>query len=126
MSEKRNAEQVSEAILKAVLRKDPNEQVIGDVTAWEIVQLIAGNFTSCPACGAEPWTNLDCRVCDAMGIVESEPRVDPVAAERLRCAQICADHAASMKAAADKYPGGTSACFVEEALELERRMRQQR
>ena len=66
MSNKRNAEQVSEAILKAVLRKDINEQVIGDVTARELVQLIVGNFTSCPACGAEPWVNLDCRVCYIM------------------------------------------------------------
>ena len=50
---------------------------------------------------------------------------DIIAAERLRCAQICADHAATMRAAADKYPAGMAACFVEEALELERRIRGQ-
>lgn len=48
---KRNAEQVSEAILKAVLRKSIDEQVIGDVSAQELVGLVANNFSSCPACG---------------------------------------------------------------------------
>ena len=85
----RNAEQVSEAILKAVLRKSIDEQVIGDVSAQELVGLVANNFSSCPACGAEPWTNIDCRVCDLMGLFGSEPRVDPIAAERERCARIC-------------------------------------
>lgn len=78
----RNAEQVSEAILKAVLRKNIDEQVIGDVSAQELVGLVANNFSSCPACGAEPWTNIDCHVCGIMGIFESKPRADRTASER--------------------------------------------
>ena len=45
------------------------------------------------------------------------------AAERARCAQVCADRAARLRATADKYPAGTAACFAEEALECERQIR---
>lgn len=48
---------------------------------------------------------------------------DAVASERERCAGICEAHARTMQSAADTYPGGTSACFVEEALECARRIR---
>ena len=48
---------------------------------------------------------------------------DIIAAERLRCAKICADRAAMLDATADQYPAGTAVCFAAEARECERRIR---
>jgi hypothetical protein len=34
---------------------------------------LAKEFTSCPACGAEPWVNIDCSLCEVMaGLGEDE------------------------------------------------------
>ena len=43
--------------------------------------------------------------------------------ERLRCAKICADRAATLEATAEQYPAGTAVCFAAEARECERRIR---
>ena len=46
-----------------------------------------------------------------------------IEAERLRCAQICADRAAMLESTADQYPAGTAVCFAAEARECERLIR---
>lgn len=39
------------------------------VPALDLVVTLSGVFTSCPACGSEPWANIDCAVCAVMGAV---------------------------------------------------------
>jgi hypothetical protein len=46
--------------LKALLAGPATRQAINSV------RLMAPVFTSCPACGAEPWVNIDCKVCDVV------------------------------------------------------------
>jgi hypothetical protein len=66
----RNNEQIAGALLKAVLEKQATTTIAGDVTALDVARLLADDFTSCPGCGAEPWVNLDCKVCQVMAPLE--------------------------------------------------------
>jgi hypothetical protein len=36
--------------------------------------LLAPMFTSCPACGAEPWVNIDCDTCEVMSSLTADAR----------------------------------------------------
>lgn len=59
----RRTDAVAEDLLGCALTHEPGSRLIGNVTASEIVRLAAGFMTSCPACGAEAWVNIDCNVC---------------------------------------------------------------
>ena len=69
--------------------------------------------------GGEPEDNVECR--DYAWVIPMLQK--SIEAERLRCAQICADRAAMLEATADQYPAGTAVCFAAEARECERRIR---
>lgn len=56
--------------LKDLLSKPATRRAVNSV------RLMAPVFTSCPACGAEPWVNIDCSVCAVVSSVtkaEKEP-----------------------------------------------------
>lgn len=62
----RNAEVIAADVLKCVLSWEPGVRVLGNVTGLEVARLLVDAFTACPACGAEPWCDIDCRVCGVM------------------------------------------------------------
>ena len=54
---------IAERLLKSALKKDPEEVAFGEVKVFEMAYFASKFFTSCPACGAEAWVDIDCRVC---------------------------------------------------------------
>lgn len=68
----RTKEQIAADVLRCVLSWEPTACVVGNVTALEVTLLLTGAFTACPACGAEPWCNIDCRTCRVMSALEAE------------------------------------------------------
>ena len=65
----RNLEQIAAELLRLACEREVTSAMVGDVTAMEVARLAVHAITSCPACGAEPGVNIDCRicaVCDAM------------------------------------------------------------
>ncbi len=59
------------------------------------VRALVGSFTSCPACGSEPWVNLDCKTCTVMSKLEPvEPAkgcaecTSPLTCATLGCARM--------------------------------------
>lgn len=58
-------EKTAVALLKHVLEKPPTSLVVPDVSAIEVALLVAPLIHVCPACGAEAWCNIDCRLCNA-------------------------------------------------------------
>lgn len=69
----RSKEVIATSLLKVLLRTKPLDKVLGtEVTVKELAGLLAEHFTSCPACGTEPWLNIDCKVCATMTGLELE------------------------------------------------------
>jgi hypothetical protein len=56
-------EKIAADVLECALSHEPTSRLLGNVTAREIAALAASCITSCPLCGAEPWVNIDCRLC---------------------------------------------------------------
>jgi len=57
-------------VLRALLEGEATLDTIAEVRG------MAERFTSCPACGSEPWVNIDCKVCSVMRALP-EPFPDP-------------------------------------------------
>lgn len=61
---------IAEAVLHCAVEWEPEARILGNVTAREVAKLAAHVIESearpCPACGAEPWVNIDCGLCCAM------------------------------------------------------------
>jgi hypothetical protein len=70
----RTNEKIAGAMLQAVMTMSATKTVAGDVTALEVARMLADSFTSCPKCGAEPWVNLDCLVCQVMTALPRDER----------------------------------------------------
>ena len=62
---------IAERILKCTLQIYPPPVVIGDVTSLELAYLASKTFTTCPACGAEAWCDIDCKVCQVVSDIET-------------------------------------------------------
>lgn len=60
---KRGIEAVAEAVPRYAVSRDPEEMLLGCVEARELAALAARALTSCPACGAEPGCDIDCKIC---------------------------------------------------------------
>ena len=67
-------EQIAGELLECLLSHDAAVCIVGNVTVREIARLLLDMFTSCPACGAEPWVNIDCRVCDVMYQMDADEK----------------------------------------------------
>ena len=69
---------IAERLLKATLQNEAEGIAVGDVTNLELAYFASKQLISCPACGAEAWCDIDCRVCqvvsDIQGVVEGENR----------------------------------------------------
>lgn len=59
----RSREAVAADVMLCGCSHEATSRLIGNVTALELVRLAAPLITSCPKCGAEPWTNIDCELC---------------------------------------------------------------
>lgn len=71
--------------LRVLLESAPTLETIAEVEKLTVA------FSSCPACGAEPWCNrLDCKTCSVMSAMEAAKRIEDDADAR---------HAASLAAA---------------------------
>lgn len=57
-------------VLKCALSHEPSVCLVGNVTARELAMMAAVHVTCCPKCGAEPWVNIDCDLCNAMAETE--------------------------------------------------------
>ena len=69
MSEQ-SIEQIAGDVLKCALAHDPDACLVGNVTALEMARMAVATLTTCPACGAEAWCNLDCHVCEVCTLLE--------------------------------------------------------
>jgi hypothetical protein len=65
-------EKIAIEALRCALSWEPNVCLIGNVMASEIAALAASRITSCPECGAEPWVNIDCDLCEAMSMLRGD------------------------------------------------------
>lgn len=67
MTADRNIYQIASDVLKFTLSEESGAQPIAGVMARELAKLAAWAVDesngACPACGAEPWVNIDCTVC---------------------------------------------------------------
>jgi hypothetical protein len=43
---------------------DPGARLIGNVTAMGVLLVAQRLVTCCPQCGAEPWVNINRKLCD--------------------------------------------------------------
>ena len=59
----RSREEMAAELLRCALSWEPMVNLVGNVRAYEVALVAAGALTSCPACGAEPFVNIDCDVC---------------------------------------------------------------
>ena len=50
-------------LLKCAISHEPDVRLLGNLRACELAALAASIVTCCPACGAEPWVNIDCDLC---------------------------------------------------------------
>lgn len=62
-------------LLKCCLAHDPRSRVLGNIRAMDLTALAASIITSCPKCGAEPWVNIDCDLCDMCSSLLAEQEV---------------------------------------------------
>ena len=62
---------IAERIMKHTLQIYPAHAVIGDVTSLELAYLASKTFTTCPACGAKAWCDIDCKVCQVVSDIET-------------------------------------------------------
>lgn len=69
----RTKEQIATSVLQSMISFEPTVCIVGNVTALEVTRLLTDAFTACPACGAEPWVDIDCRVCLVMSALEEQP-----------------------------------------------------
>jgi hypothetical protein len=53
----------AEAALRYAISREPDELLLGCITAAELVALTADAVMQCPKCGAESWVNIDCDLC---------------------------------------------------------------
>lgn len=59
----RGLEEIAADVLRCALSWDPNVRLIGNVSAYELMRLVASTITACPKCGASAWVNIDCDLC---------------------------------------------------------------
>lgn len=58
-----NLEHVAVEVLRGALTHDEGARLIGNVTAHNVARLAVALIRTCPQCGAEAWTNIDCHLC---------------------------------------------------------------
>ena len=68
----RGVEVIAGELLECAFAWDPEAMIVGNVRAKEIVFMLvaSGLFSTCPACGATAWVEIDCPVCNACGELE--------------------------------------------------------
>lgn len=64
---RKDPEAIARDVLACALAWEPEVRIIGNVTAVEVALLAARQLMSCPKCGAEAWTNIDCDICRMCG-----------------------------------------------------------
>lgn len=70
--EHRSAEQIALDLLHCVMTWEPSARLFGNIRADEIAYLASRHITSCPKCGAEPWVNVDCGLCEGISLLEKK------------------------------------------------------
>lgn len=69
-------ESVAAEILRCAVSWEPNVCLLGNVRAVDVARAVQQHVTCCPSCGAEPWVNIDCRLCRALaGADETSARL---------------------------------------------------
>ena len=63
-------------LLRCALTHEPESRLLGNVRAREIVAIAASLVTSSPACGAEPWVNIDCALCETIAANARDDEVE--------------------------------------------------
>ena len=58
-------EKIATELLRCAMSHAPESCLIGNLTALDLAALASAQFSSCPACGSEPWVNIDCQLCGA-------------------------------------------------------------
>lgn len=64
-------------LLNCCLRHERSSRLIGNIRAVDLATLASSIVTSCPKCGAEPWVNIDCDLCDMCGLLLAGQDVSP-------------------------------------------------
>jgi hypothetical protein len=60
----------AEVIRCAITFQNPNDCVLGNITARELVLLASNSLPKCPLCGSEKWSNVDlCSLCEVCSSV---------------------------------------------------------
>lgn len=67
----RTREAIALDVFRCAVSHEPGVRLIGNVTASEVVRLVAREVMTCPACGAEAWVNIDCDLCLVVGQIAS-------------------------------------------------------
>lgn len=66
----RPLETIAVELLQSSISWEPDARLVGNVTAMELALVAAFIITSCPVCGAEPWVNIDCQLCNVISSIE--------------------------------------------------------
>lgn len=56
-------EDIAREMLRCAVAHDPAVCLIGNVTAMGVLLVAQSHVTCCPQCDAEPWVNIDCKLC---------------------------------------------------------------
>jgi post-segregation antitoxin (ccd killing protein) len=84
MSHPRTREQICSDIFTAIVVKGEGPFYFGDITYDELLRLVAPDIGTCPMCGSEMGTNIDCKACEAwteiMARMECEEGPNPALA----------------------------------------------
>ena len=66
-------EETAREVLRCALTHEPDSCLIGNVTALEIARLAASRISTCPKCGADAGSDIDCGLCAILAVLEGDP-----------------------------------------------------
>ena len=67
-------DETARKVLLCALTHEPDSCLIGNVTAAEIARLAASRLSTCPQCGADAGSNIDCCcLCAILAVLEGDP-----------------------------------------------------